>query len=218
MGNPVQGIKIVEIREGGPIFEDDEVAAVGFTGGVIDRSAGTTFLIVGDGTAYLNGYPVRAGMYGCSPGKTWVQSPRCLAMIVTAKRYTGMFAVGGPVEDVGRLRYIDGCTDTGLIHPIRLGDPCLNYLHFPPGIRQTEHHHPSHRIGLIFKGGGLCHTQAGYLPMRPGNAFVLPVGEKHHFETTDESMHIIAFHPDSECGPTDESHQMLNATKIGAKE
>eukprot|EP01062_Namystynia_karyoxenos_P054535 TRINITY_DN44957_c0_g1_i2.p1 TRINITY_DN44957_c0_g1~~TRINITY_DN44957_c0_g1_i2.p1 ORF type:complete len:193 (+),score=23.69 TRINITY_DN44957_c0_g1_i2:71-649(+) len=34
---------------------------------------------------------------------------------------------GGPLEPVGRLRYIDGCSATVLSPPPRLGDPCLNY-------------------------------------------------------------------------------------------
>ena len=35
--------------------------------------------------------------------------------------------------------------DTLLLAPPKLTDPCLNLLHFPPGITQTAHSHPSLR-------------------------------------------------------------------------
>ena len=62
--------------------------------------------------------------------------------------YRAFFTIGGEIEDKGRLRYIDGCTDSLLIPPVKKGDPCLNHLHFPKNITQTPHTHPSHRIYL----------------------------------------------------------------------
>jgi hypothetical protein len=51
----------------------------------------------------------------------------------------GPFQVAGPVEEHGRVRYIDGCTDSLLNAPQLRGEPCLNHLHFPRGIDQTLH-------------------------------------------------------------------------------
>jgi hypothetical protein len=139
--------------------------------------------------------------------------------------------MGGPIEDKGRLKYIDGCTDSLLIPPIKLGDPCLNHLHFPKGIDQTPHTHPSHRIGIVAKGEGECITPFGNLPLTEGMIFVIkehdgvtqevgldgnmyPTGT-HSFKTTNNSMDVIAFHPDSDFGPTDINHPMINRTIVG---
>lgn len=121
---------------------------------------------------------------------------------------------GGPIEPAGRLRYIDGCTDSMLVPPIRMGDPCLNHLHFPHGISQTMHTHPSDRLGLVARGRGRCVTPKGETPLVPGYAFVIPTDAEHCFFTDTETMDVIAFHPDSDWGPTDQVHPMVNRTIV----
>lgn len=205
------------------LFEDADIRAIGFSHGAVEIERGqTAFVAVGAGEFVIEhatrcpaGFDhwIGPGMYASVPGPARISGEGC-ALVALHKWWTGMFTLGGPLEDAGRLRYIDGCTDTGLIQPPRQGDPCLNYLHFPDGIRQTEHTHPSHRVGLIFEGSGLCHTPELTHEMRPRSIFVLPTGTKHFFETFGDTMRIIVFHPDSDFGPTDESHQMLNATLI----
>lgn len=129
--------------------------------------------------------------------------------------YVGINAVGGPIEPTGRLRYIDGCTDTLLVPPVRKGDPCLNHLHFPTGIRQTPHTHPSVRTGLVYRGRGECIVpNRDPIPLRPGSAFVIPTGAMHSFNTSDETLDVIAFHPDSDTGMTDDDHPMVNRTMV----
>ena len=144
--------------------------------------------------------------------------------------YKAFATLGGSIEDRGRLKYIDGCSDSLLIAPVKMGDPCLNHLHFPPKIDQTQHTHPSHRIGIVAKGNGECKTPFGNLPLVKGMIFVIkewnnkdfaegldgntyPVGA-HSFETFDESMDVIAFHPDSDFGATDVNHPMINRTYV----
>ncbi len=39
-------------------------------------------------------------------------------------------------------------------------------------------------------------------------------GEVHRFKTGPEPMTIVALHPDSDWGPTDEAHPMINRTDI----
>jgi quercetin dioxygenase-like cupin family protein len=154
-------------------------------------------------------------MYACLPESGRPVRGRghnCRAMVVTHKHYKGIFTIAGPVEEKGRLRYIDGCTDTTLLPPLRVGDPCLNALFFPPGISQTRHYHPSTRIGLVYDGEGVCHHDEVDTPLRPGDIFVIPPRGWHCFETTTSYMRIVAFHPDSLWGPDDENHQMLDAT------
>lgn len=162
------------------------------------------------------------------------------AIVIEVYNEKGMYAkqgfkavttAGGPIESKGRLKYIDGCTDSLLIAPVKKGDPCLNHLHFPIAITQTAHTHPSHRIGIVAKGEGLCVTPFGKLPLTKGMIFVIKEyngvdkaigidGQEyeagtHCFFTYENSMDVIAFHPDSDFGPEDENHPMINRTIVG---
>ena len=145
-------------------------------------------------------------------------------------KFKAVDTFGGPIEKRGRLKYIDGCTDSLLIPPVKMGDPCLNHLHFPKEIDQTPHTHPSHRIGIVAKGNGECVTPFGNLPLTEGMIFVIkewdgtsydtgldgemhPTGT-HKFKTFSESMDVIAFHPDSDFGATDIDHPMINRTIV----
>jgi len=205
-------------RTAGRLFEDDDIAVHAFAGmrSHALEPQGSIFLCVVAGSVLVNGATMRAGMYACIPHIVRLSggSEACRVMMVDAKRWRGMFSLGGPVEATGRLRYIDGCTDTGLIAPPKLGDPCLNALFFPARTLQTPHTHPSHRVGAILDGEGYCITDAGEMPMGPGDAWIIPRDVGHHFRTDEHAMRIMVFHPDSEFGPTDEKHQMLEATVI----
>ncbi|MEZ6018333.1 MAG: cupin domain-containing protein [Planctomycetota bacterium] len=114
------------------------------------------------------------------------------------------------------MRYIDGCTDSLLIPPVVLGDPCLNLLHIPPGTHQTQHVHPSIRVGTILSGTGTCETPGGKIALEPGLDFVIRAGGRHSFHTAGEALRVLAWHPDSDCGPSHEDHPMLNRTWIDA--
>lgn len=112
---------------------------------------GTHFGFVYGGPAVLRCsagiFPLKSGMYFAVPGELSIEQGS--GMIVSRLGFRGLFHLGGPVEDLGRLRYINGCTDSLLIPPVTLGDPCLNLLHLPPDTRQSAHTHPSlrgHRV------------------------------------------------------------------------
>ncbi len=156
-------------------------------------------------------------------------------MVVVIERigYRGQVVVG-TIEDKGRLTYIDGCSDSMLVYPPRLGDPVLNHLYFPRGIRQTQHTHPSIRLGIVARGKGMAWgpVQPGQKydrtvqlhgrdyweePLEPGNVFLLDAQEMHSFHTLDSDfMDVIAYHPDSDWGPQDTTHPMINRTYINA--
>jgi mannose-6-phosphate isomerase-like protein (cupin superfamily) len=126
---------------------------------------------------------------------------------------------GGPLERAGRLKYIDGCTDSLLAAPVRRGDPCLNLLYFPAGIDQTAHTHPSDRIGMILSGRGLCVVGQGehqrQVDLVAGMIFCIHTDGLHKFATPyGQEMRVIAYHPDSDFGPTDEAHPMINRTMV----
>ena len=133
----------------------------------------------------------------------------------------------GWVEKQGRLSYIDGCTDSLLVYPPRMGDPSLNLLHFPAGIEQTVHIHPSIRFGCVISGEGWADYwhDGGFTTSKltVGTNFCLQENEQHRFRTEKidytqdksySSMTVIAWHPDGDWGPTDHNHTMLNRTYI----
>jgi quercetin dioxygenase-like cupin family protein len=145
-----------------------------------------------------------------------VSSLTGIGMVTSAHGYIGLNLFGGPIEEKGRLRYIDGCTDTLLVPPVRRGDACLNHLHFPSGVVQTPHTHPSIRAGVVLRGSGECIIPGvdRPIPLLPGYAFVIETHAVHSFNTTGYSMDVIAFHPDSDTGMTDDDHPMVNRTII----
>lgn len=147
------------------------------------------------------------------------------ATVVTISRlgYRGQYVVGR-IEKCGRLTYIDGCSDSLLVYPPRLGDAALNHLHFPPGINQTQHTHPSIRMGVVARGQGVAwgplklgdYTKTWEEPLTTGCVFLLHEQEMHSFRTGDEGMDVIAYHPESDVGPTDQNHPMISRTYLGA--
>jgi mannose-6-phosphate isomerase-like protein (cupin superfamily) len=198
----------------GLLREEGDVRAWGVTGDSFRFSSGSTYFgMITEGRAQLHYqgdiFPLRAGMF-------FVASEGALhggrGLLIEARGYRGVFQIGGPLEATGRLRYIDGCTDTLLVSPPRLGEPCLNHLHLPKHTTQSPHTHPSIRVGVIASGSGECVTKEKRYPLQPGLAWWIPAGVVHSFDTNDEALNVIAWHPDSDYGPTDENHPMLNKT------
>ena len=165
-------------------------------------------------------HTVGAGMYFCVPGAVTIEGGS--GVVFSRLGFQGVFSIAGPIEQRGRLRYIDGCSDSLLISPLVKGDPCLNHLHFPTGIDQTRHTHPSIRVGIVARGRGRCvvpeHDDGSgsdqTIPLVPGQVFVIPTDGQHSFFTDDETMDIIAYHPDSDTGPDHDDHPMVNRTIV----
>ena len=181
------------------------------------QAPGTYFGYVFDGRSRLKcesgEFELRTGMYFAVPNGLQISGGT--GLLIHAQHHHGFFHLGGPIELTGRLRYIDGCTDSLLIPPIIMGDPCLNLLHLPAGTRQTPHTHPSFRIGLILSGEGECVTPTERIALKPGLAFTIAEEGRHCFHTSHQSLLVLAYHPDSDCGPTHENHPMINRTIIG---
>lgn len=198
-----------EITENGVTYTYGEVpnggATYGFVmqGGATVNSAGSQF-------------ELSEGQWFHFPdGLIFVLEPDTRLVVTQKIGFRGVTAVGGPIEELGRLKYIDGCSDTLLVCPPLLGDPCFNHLHFPPEIDQTEHNHPSNRSGGIARGRGLCVTPYDEVPLVPGLIFHIPWGGLHKFKTSYyDELDVIAYHPDSDWGPTDEEHPMVNRTMV----
>ena len=136
-------------------------------------------------------------------------------VLITRIGFKGQNIIGDKLESTGRLCYIDGCSDTLLVYPPRLGDPTLNALYFPPNIQQSYHIHPSIRLGFVVSGSGYaCLSDGKKIKLKPETLFCIEEKENHRFITEKEPMVVIAFHPDGDWGPTDHNHTMLNRTYI----
>lgn len=152
------------------------------------------------------------GMYFAASGPFRLRGNAEVA-VIRRMGYRGLFTVGGPVEKSGRLVYIDNCTTSILIPPARRGEPVLNILVFPPNVKQTMHIHPTLRMGVVLSGEGNCITpHQAPIPLAKKNVFYLKESAPHCFYSGEQGMVIIAYHPDSDSGPTDENHPMLNRT------
>lgn len=187
---------------------------------VDDSEHDTHFLFVSSGEVTLkssNGeFLLREKCFAAVPGNFSLDGSG-LILVATLLNYIGLFTIGGPIEPKGRLNYIDGCSSTVLINPLKRGEPCLNFLYVPPGVSQTPHTHHSLRIGLVAEGSGTCQVDEGTFKMEAGTVFCLPENKLHSFSAIDNSLRIIIYHPDSDVGPTDDSHTMLNNTFVGKK-
>jgi quercetin dioxygenase-like cupin family protein len=128
--------------------------------------------------------------------------------------YHGQNVFGGPIEKQGRLCYIDHCSDSLLVYPPRMGDPSLSSLHFPPGIVQTFHTHPSFRLGIVASGKGYAQSPTYKHDLTVGSVFCMEEQEVHRFVTEDSGLIVISFHPDGDWGPTDHDHTLLNRTYL----
>lgn len=191
-----------------------------------------TYGFVQNGSAVLRhkgmSFSLTTGMYFSVPGAFIIEGGE--GILIEFLNHKGFFQIGGPIEPIGRLKYIDGCTDSLIIAPIMRGDPCLNHLHFPTNIVQTPHTHPSYRIGIVANGNGMCVTPFGDLALIQGTVFVIKENKRgpssagldgnkykngtHSFNTADDSMDVIAFHPESTFGPTDKKHPMISRTYV----
>lgn len=189
-------------------------------GGPIEvRSGDTAYVVVSDKAAEVktgrHAYSLLQGMYASVTGPAFIEG--LVGFVAIRKNYDGLNQFGGPAEKLGKLRYIDGCSDTLLLSPPVKGDPCLNYLHVPPFVSQTAHTHPSVRIGCVVGGEGVCRVQGREIPLLPNQIFLLPPEELHSFHTTQSYLSIVVYHPDSDFGPTHEDHPMINKTEIDGK-
>lgn len=135
-------------------------------------------------------------------------------LIISTEYYKGLFRATLELPMEGHLRFIDGCTDTVLLPSIVKGMPCLNFLYVPKYTTQAKHTHPSIRIGLVYSGVGECIVNDDCHKLLPGVFFIVHQDTIHQFLTTDNDLRIFVFHPDSDFGPSDEEHPMINKSLI----
>ena len=173
------------------------------------------FVIEGE-VVLPNGWVAKAEQYFCYAAKSAEEFiTNGTAVYIERLGFLGQNTLGGPLEKTGRLCYIDGCSDSLLIYPPRCGDPSLNLLQFPSGIDQTFHIHPSVRLGIVVRGSGMSTLRNETINLEVGDMFCIEEREYHRFRTElDQTLTVVAFHPDGDWGPTDQNHTMLNRTYI----
>lgn len=220
----MDGFHIVSIKQGLLFDRSEEVFPTRAHGwrddppGLSLSAPNSSFFgFVASGTATLHvleqDYTLVAGQYFSAAGELTI-SGGC-GIVLERLGHRSLTQVGGPIETSGRLKYIDGCTDTLLIGPVRRGDACLNALFFPSGIDQTLHTHPSDRLGIVANGRGECRTVSRVIDLTPGDVFLIERDSIHGFHTDGRTgMTVIAYHPDSDFGPMDEDHPMINRTMV----
>ena len=174
-------------------------------------------VLEGSISLFHGSFQVPAGYwFSTRSGLQMVVPPDAHVVVIQKVGHDGMFGIG-QLEDSGRLCYIDGAKDTVLQAPWRKGEACLNALFIPQGVHQTMHTHPSTRIGIISGGLGYCETREARHTMRRGAVFFLPADGWHKFRTDSPEtpfLNVVAYHPDSDQGPTDEAHPMLSRTIV----
>lgn len=168
---------------------------------------------------FENGNVAFKGQYFCFwAGEDSKISVSGEATVFTRLGFMGQNMIGGPIEKTGRLVYIDTCSDSLLVYPPRMGDPSLNLLYFPKKVDQSFHIHPSIRLGVVVKGSGKAWIKNNdgdnMIDLVEGVMFCIEERETHRFSTENDSMIVIAFHPDGDWGPTDHNHTMLNRTYL----
>lgn len=172
------------------------------------------YVLTGNAVININAnrtYSLQENMY-CNCDEKFDLENNGLTLIIKQHHYKGLFSIGGPVKEKGILQYIDGCSDTLLLSPDIMGNPCFNLLYIPPYTNQSQHTHPSYRIGVILSGTGLCKTANEEIELYPGLIFIIPKDSLHSFFTQDTALRVVAYHPDSDFGPTHENHPMINKT------
>lgn len=159
-------------------------------------------------------YRLHPGMYFCLPGEGKIDGENSAGIVFTCLNFNGMFSLGGPIESTGRLAYINGGTNSLLIPPLVLGDPCLNAMYFPAGIDQSLHTHPSHRLGIVVAGRANFETPETVVPVEVGTIFSIPANSLHKFRTEASPLTIVVLHPDSDTGFTHKDNPMLKRTIV----
>ena len=97
---------------------------------------------------------------------------------------------------------MDGGTNSTAIEPARKGLPVVNYVHFPEGMNQTLHTHPSQRIGLVLTGTGSIELNGhNYFSYTKKSAFWMDRNELHNFMcNSGDDVTLFVFAPDSGMG------------------
>jgi quercetin dioxygenase-like cupin family protein len=188
----------------------------------LDHAIGTRYLMA------INCRIMSHGFVSTASGYTCVQTNRSLQVEMQADSVLCVIEFFGASPNAeqmfhldelptGNLSYMDGGTNTNAINPDRKGMPVINYAHFPKGMSQTLHTHPSQRVGLILSGKGRIELDDNkFFPLKFGSVWVMERNTLHNFLCDQgEDVTLFVFAPDSGTGPTDEVNPLKVRTYVG---
>jgi len=123
------------------------------------------------------------------------------------------------INDWTTLPYVNGCSTTQLLPPIRKGDPTFQLLRIPPFSSEQAHHiHSTARIVYVYKGRGKSvigmEGKMTELELEEGQVLILDKMVPHHFVTEDEPLVVIPLHIFSSTGKDEYDHPMFNGTHL----
>lgn len=198
------------------VIERNFLVATPFSGEIVSETPTTKFFVV-VGEAFTNNLYGKGVVAGSANNAIKLKGNGVVIETPGFRSLTHNISTIDPAVP-GDLSYIDGCSNTNLVSAGRNGDPCLNYLYFPPGIEQTFHTHPSVRVGIVLSGSGTAWIKKldgiEKIPLAVGDVFILDRFGEHRFSTDNDHLSLIAFHPDSEDGPRDELNPMKTRTYL----
>ena len=155
---------------------------------------------------------VDADMVYCQRGGN-VDSVDCAVVI---RGYKPWFRAS-QINPWSTLPYIDGCSTSQLIPPIRSGDPTWQLLYMHPNSSEQAHHiHSTARIVYVYKGSGVCHygtkTDNKTMNLAEGDVLILDKMLPHHFTTGEDKLIVLPLHVWSTTGREEFNHPMFNGT------
>lgn len=117
------------------------------------------------------------------------------------------------------LPYVNGCSTTELLPPIRKGDPTFQLLHIPPHTSEQAHHiHSTARVVYVYSGKGQSiigqENAVRTEPLMPGSVIVLDKMVPHHFVSGEEPLVVLPLHIYSSPGQSEYDHPMMNGTHL----
>jgi len=116
------------------------------------------------------------------------------------------------------LPYINGCSATNLIPPLRPGDPCVQLLHIPAGCSEQRHHiHSTPRVVRVLHGRGVMEIGIGERVDRhelaEGTTVIIDALEPHHFVAPETDLFVVPIHVWSSTS-AETAHPMMLGTHL----
>lgn len=148
-------------------------------------------------------FTVKKGMYFSLPKELNIQGEG-KAFIIEHYDHSCFFQIGGPVEEKGRIECEYNRSNSLLIAPTELHQPCLNLLQIHKNQENLPFHtHQEYRIGMVVEGFGYFATNDNRIPLEKGEIFILPANLAHRLEApkNSENFLIISYHPKSQVNP-----------------
>lgn len=188
----------------------------------LDNALGTRYIMSINCRIQTPGFVSTANGYTCIQTQKYTQVEMVADSVLCVVDFFGQSPNADQLFHLndlptGNLSYMDGGTNSNALSPDRAGMPVVNYAHFPKGMSQTLHTHPSQRVGLVLSGKGRIELDGNrYFPLETGSVWYMERNTLHNFLCDQgEDVTLFVFAPDSGTGPTDEVNPLKVRTYVG---